>query len=84
MKIEKICTVARPGEEFVWGEVRKIPENDGYVCVCKKEGSTSGVTLTTENRARKLDGERSGGIKGHYNGLITTAQPEPRTRSCRC
>ena len=71
LKIDKVCTVGLPAKGFRWGEVRKIREIDGSSCICEKEGSTSRVTLTIEGRTRKLDGERSGGIKGHYNGLIT-------------
>ena len=53
------------------GEVRNLRELNAITCVCEKEGSTSRVIPAIEKRTRKLDGERSGGIKGQYNGLLT-------------
>lgn len=71
LKIENVCTIGLPAKGFRWGEVRRIPEVDGYSCTCEKEQSPSRVTLVVEGRTRSLDGERSGAIKGHYNGLQT-------------
>src|SRR5262245_18585115 len=71
LKIDKVCSVGLPAKGYRWGEVREIPEVNATVCVCEKEGSPSRIILAIEKRTRKLDGERSGGIKGQYNGVLT-------------
>lgn len=70
--VEGHCSVASPGNGYNWAEVgvREIGGITGRYLACRKEGSTSGITLVIEHRRADSDGERIAAAKGHFNGLV--------------
>ena len=70
--VEGHFSVASPGDGYNWTEVgvREIGGVTGRYLACRKEGSTSGITLVIEHRKADSDGERIAAAKGHFNGLV--------------